>query len=283
MKEKKKEGTIRKRFKEEKASITVEASISMVFFTFVMIMILWFINIARAQAIVQNAVDKATMEISEYMYLYQVTGLYQLDMSMQQEGEAGKQQSAEILGKADETIAGVESIFSMISGSANTIKSEGIEIEKLQETYNSIHSGAKSTKQKFDELKATFSGIKDDPVTYMKSMAALGISFGMDTAKSYLIGSIMASGFSRKYIAAGIDGKSNESAADKKLKSLGVVDGMEGLDFSHSSIFDKKAPGDINIVVVYKMKVIPLLGDWEVTFAQSASTRGWIGGDGVMK
>ena len=66
---------------------------------------------------------------------------------------------------------------------------------------------------------------------------------------------------------------------DERLKTLDIVDGFEGLDFSMSGFFE----GDndnIHIVVRYKIdiptpvKIFPLL-----TIIQKASVRGWLGGD----
>ena len=46
-----------------------------------------------------------------------------------------------------------------------------------------------------------------------------------------------------------------------------------------SSIFAPASPTNINLVVTYEINIYPLLGDFKVTFAQSASTRAWLGGD----
>ncbi len=65
-----------KRMKRERGSLTVEASISLTFFTLVMICIIMFINVGRAQMKLQLAANKSAQQISQYMYLVKITGLY---------------------------------------------------------------------------------------------------------------------------------------------------------------------------------------------------------------
>ena len=54
-----------------------------------MVSVLLFINISRTQMRLQTAADKAAKEIAGYLYLYKVTGLYDVDQKIQKSGDAG--------------------------------------------------------------------------------------------------------------------------------------------------------------------------------------------------
>lgn len=276
---------VKQKMQTERGSVTVEASISMVTFTFVMISLLTLINVARAQMLIQDAVNKACLEISEYMYLYQISGLYSLDRGMSETGSGAGETLSSVLADTDKAIAGVESIMENISGTGQNLAAGGnVSLDDLQNSYEELLEDKDSITEQIDSLKGTFSDISDDPLAFGKQLVALGASAGMGKAKSYIFGNILAANMCSKYLGANNESIGNKEYADKKLKSLGVVDGFEGLDFRYSCIFPDNAPTDVNIIVVYEVKVFPwLTDDLKVRFSQSASTRGWIGGDAVER
>lgn len=272
--------------KENKASITVEAATSLLLFTFVMLLLLSFIDVARAQSKVQNAIDKAALEISQYMYLYQALGLYNFDVAMQAAGGPAGDTIDNLLENADQGILGVETIFRSLQNTADYI-GDGNTLSKDEWTalYEQVNGNGKSVTASYESIKTLFSGVKDDPIGFAKSLGALGVSFGMDKAKSYVIGSVLAKNMVTKYLGAYYSEDANgaavdhEALADGRLKAWGVVGGLDGLNFKYSSIFSSDAPQDINIVVTYEVRVFEVLGDWRLQFAQSASTQAWLGGD----
>lgn len=272
--------------KENRASITVEAATSLLLFTFVMLFLLSFIDISRAQAKIQNAVDKAALEISEYMYLYQAFGLYNLDAAMNSAGSSAEDALDNMVSSADDGILGVETIFSSLQDTVDSVKKgDRLTKDELVKKYREISGEGSNITASYEAIKNEFSGIKDDPIGFAKSLGAMGVSFGMDKLKSFVIGSVLAKNMTVKYIGAyySEDEKDKdpdyEKIADARLKSWGIEDGIEGLDFRCSNIFSKDSPQDINIVVTYKVNVFKLLGDFTLTYAQSASTQAWLGGD----
>lgn len=275
--------------KRNKGSVTLEASMSMILFMFVMVTLLMFINISRTQAIIQNALNKSAMEIAEYTYLYYSTGIYELDQELQNT-VGGKAKEAEkklsnMAKSVDGMADGIEKAFSAIAGIGDD--GEKLTVEGLKSSMDAALKNAGSATEKFDALKGQLGDIAENPMSFVKGLAAMGISYGMDAGKAFVVGSLLSRSICTKYLGAYTEknkggkriGKYSEEYADKMLKRRGVVDGLSGLDFSNSSIFYKGHPTDINIVVIYEVKVMPLLGNFKVKFAQSASCSGWLGGD----
>jgi len=99
-----------------------------------------------------------------------------------------------------------------------------------------------------------------------------GLSQGLETAESALIAApITRLMFKENFGAAGED-------ADAFLRSMGVSDGLDGLDFSLSAFFPAESPCDIWLSVCYRVK-IPFLGGLRITVLQNSRTGAWLGGD----
>ena len=103
----------------------------------------------------------------------------------------------------------------------------------------------------------------------------------MGQANSYLFGAALGRVVAVGYMGTNNEGINNEKFADNKLKSLGVENGVDGLDFKRSCVFSSQVgnPTDINIVCTYDVNVFAMLGDFKVTLANSASARAWLDGD----
>lgn len=275
-----------KRFARSQAgSMTIEATISVLAFVFVMITLLTIINVSRARTAIQAAVNKSALEISQYMYLYKISGLYDLDMTLQEEGDAGLGKVDSSAKKLEDMSAGIGALFQGVASSGKSVQSSfsegdmGAALEELKQAAAEGKDQAEEIKTHYSALEAEIKGIAEDPLQFVKSLGALGVSAGMSEAKSFLIGSLLAKAMMCNHL------ETDTMTADQRLRSLGVVDGEKGLDLSRSSVFSiysaSANPGeDINIVAVYKLKLFPLLkADFTVTYAQSASVRAWLGGD----
>ena len=117
-----------------------------------------------------------------------------------------------------------------------------------------------------------------DPVSFLKSMAALVSSGLLDQANNWIFGEVLGGALVRKNLGG--------DAADDFLKSLNVKVEDGGMDLSHSVILQNghsaNTSQDINIVVIYEVQVFPLLDkNFTVRYAVSASARAWLGGDNL--
>ncbi len=263
--------------RREKGSVSIEAAISLVAFTIFMVCVLSMINISRAQMQLQVAVDKAAKELSGYLYLYQVSGLYGLDQGIQSAGDKTRDAFNTATGSLDNIFAGVEKINDQINNVESVQDRESL-AAYVGPLVESIQNGATTLSQESETLKRQFEQISDDPLSYVKSLGAILVSEGADELKSYVVGSLMARSLTVKYLGG-------REEADARLKSWNVLDGVDGLDFSCSTVFNQQETSangaeDVNILLLYRMKLTPLLGSsFQQTFAVSASTRAWLGGD----
>ena len=268
----------------ERGSVTIEASISMICFTFLMISILLFINVGRAQMAIQTAINKSAQEISQYMYLYKVSGLYDLDVSIQASGEDASEKMSSAMTSLDSIVAGYEVVVGDIAnggaveGEISASNLDGY-VAQVKTIVSDGQAATENLKTQSGEIKKIIGEVKDNPTAFLKSLAALGVSKVMDEAKSFLVGSILGAALTEKYL------DESHVDADTRLRTMNVVDGLDGLDFSHSSIFSRTAGSagkerDINLVVVYKVRVFTLFSkEFSIPFAQSASVQAWLGGD----
>ncbi len=66
---------MRRKFRDESGSVTVEATISLSAFMFAIVTILTIVNVCIVQARMSYALNTTAKEISQYSYLYSLTGL----------------------------------------------------------------------------------------------------------------------------------------------------------------------------------------------------------------
>ena len=249
---------------ERRGSVTVEATISLTAFVFCIITFLSIINICRAQAKISMAINNTAKEISQYSYIYGLTGLNEsrknLAKRAQEEVEHG-----EIKKITDATNSMLNEIEAIGETGRNTNFTSTDDVYKAWDDIKKNLSGAAGN---IEEMLAT------DPEQLVYGMGAVLGTDAIDIGTSRLIAAPIAKGMVRKHLT---DPKHKD--ADKYLRAIGVVNGLDGLDFSNSTLFPQ-GNNEINIVVVYKVKAIPLLPiNTEFTFCQTASTRGWLTGD----
>ena len=99
--------------KENKGSLTVEASLSLIIFIFAFLSILYLCKFARAQIVLQHAVNQTAKEISQYSYLTNKLGL--------------KNDKT----KGDKTIEDTDKMISELNNLINLIGTEKKELENL--------------------------------------------------------------------------------------------------------------------------------------------------------
>ena len=63
-----------KRIKSESGSVTIEATISLTAFMFAIVTLLTIVNICMIQARMSVAINTTAKELSQYSYLYSLTG-----------------------------------------------------------------------------------------------------------------------------------------------------------------------------------------------------------------
>lgn len=262
--------------KKENGAVTIEATISLTAFLFMFIMIFSIITICRAQARIQIAINTTAKELSQYSYIYGLTGL---DSSL-----------AKFQGAAGETKDEVNGAIGNIAGVFECIQSLGetgasIDITDMDATlakWETVQGDLTDLETNGQAVKESIEGMAENPQQLLFGMAKLIGSESLELAKSRAIAEPVSRALIKKHLK-----RNNADTADAFCQAIGIIPGtylgsesyFNGLDFSNSTLFPYGSD-EINIVVTYKVKLIQLLPiDYEFTITQSATTRGWLHGD----
>ena len=128
-----------------------------------------------------------------------------------------------------------------------------------------------SGKQSLADLKTMFS----DPKGMLLGLLYIGVD-GAETWLLHVIGGAAGGALTEKYMSSGgVD-------VDAYLKSFGIEEGYDGLDFSGSSLFCDDNKQMIDIVVEYELDlsfITYVLPQTKFHVIQRASVAGWVGGD----
>ena len=264
---------------KEKGSLTIEATIALIAFLFFFLMVYNIITLCRAQANIQMAINNAAKEISYYSYLYGLTGL---DKSLSSLEQAGLDRQ----GQANDLVGQVADVFSAIQKLAG--KAGNIDLGSWDDI-TSMTQEVQGTGDALASLWQTMKSKSSDPMAILFGLGKIMASQGWAATKTYLIAAPISRLIVQKHLR-----RNAADTAEAFCRSLGIVKGsyfgeesyFNGLDFSYSELFpattNKDNPRDqeISIVVVYKIKVIPLLPiNLEFSVTQKAQTRGWLHGD----
>lgn len=195
-----------RRRKNHKGVLTIEASISYSIFLMVIVTLLYLMRIVYAYGLIQHAVSQTAKEMSMYTYIYQVSGLNELN---QQISEAASDRTEQFNADAEDVV----------------------------QFYEKFSSG---------NLSASYNGTIDPKEILKNIAAALMKEGGEElnhqlfelVVRPLLAGYIGVD-------ASEQAGASGTNAADAKLKALRIVDGMSGLNLNSSRFFEDGATVDL--------------------------------------
>ncbi|MDR1217634.1 MAG: hypothetical protein LBJ99_03500 [Oscillospiraceae bacterium] len=241
-----------------RGAVVVEATVALSVFMFAVLTLLLIVDICIVQARVGSALAAATKSISQYSYLY-----YKLDIDDAQR-KSYEASAAQRL-TAEKTIDGVGSLMDSFSG----IKA-GVGAADLDGLTSAARDGAGTVKG----LAAMYKNELEDPRAFMLGMAKLaGTELGEEGKN--LLGRVFARSFVQRNLTA-----SPGDAPDSFLRRYRVSGGLDGLDFTGTSLMAYGSSDDVRLVVTYDVNVIRLLSiDVKFSFTQCARTKAW--GDGV--
>lgn len=258
------------KIKGESGSVTIEATISLSTFMFAIVTILTIVNICIVQARMSFALNMTAKEISQYSYLYSLTGFNETQDEIYQSGLEDTSDISQILSDINTVYNEIENLGNSGNQSEDNIEdilsaweNSGLDsIEKIEEAGSSLYD--------------TFSDIASDPKNLIFGIVKLAGSEGFDLVKSRLIAAPLAHTMIQKHLVNSKDGDVNAY-----LKFLGVIPSptgsyIDGLDFSKSTFFPYGS-NEIKINVSYDVKIIALLPiDFTFHFNQTAITHGWV-------
>lgn len=265
------------RTSEENGVVTVEATISLTAFMFAIITILTIVNIALVQAKVAIAINTTARELSQYSYLYSLTGFNKSEAEL---AEAGKNDTQSI----STIMTNVDTVFNEIQNLGNTGKQEYTNIDDITNAMDSAMESINNMQTAGGNIEDAIKDIADDPKKIIYGMSKLVASKGLDFAKSRLIAAPLSKAMCKKHLVNSKGGNVEDS-----LKELGVVKKadkntyLDSLDFSNSTIFPSGS-NEITVDVSYDVKVIALLPIKQTFhFHQKAVTHGWLTGESAYR
>ncbi|MBP3335347.1 MAG: hypothetical protein J6L61_04305 [Ruminiclostridium sp.] len=264
-----------KKLKTENGAVTIEATISLTAFMFTIVTLLTIINVCMVQAKIAVAINTTAKELSQYSYLYSLTGF---NKSEQELAEAAKNDTKPI----ENVMSDINTVFNEIEKLGNTGKASADDISQICQEMDNVMGSANNIKEAGSSLKTTMEEVAKDPKKLMFGIAKLAASESLDFAKSRLVAAPLSKALCKKHLKDK-DGGDTEAY----LKHLGVVpyggSYIDGLDFSESLLFPYGS-NQIVVDVSYDVKVIALLPiDWKFHFKQQAITNGWLGGEVTTK
>lgn len=232
--------------RKEKGSLTVETALFLTLFIVFFVSMMNLVNVIRAQSVLQYAVDQTAKEISQYSYIFTKTGVV----------AASNRTYVKAKGFTDD-VNSIANDVTQISGAI----SEGA-------TTGDIASSMATITDASQNMSDTLEGYFQNPESIFAGVLAVGKNQIQGAAKTAVIGGITRSRL-KTHLAA------NGSGPDERLRKMGVVNGINGIDFSESEWFSS-GNQDLIIVAKYKMKIKYMFMEVELPeFRVCAATRIW--------
>lgn len=221
-------------------SLSVEVVLILVPFMFCFMTLLNISRIVQAEVIIHHAITQSAKEISTYSYVLTKTGI--AEKMIETNGKSAKFRS-----DVDNTISKLTELGSTIGdiGSTSDINNH---ISTIEKDINSIQN--------------TTSNYIDDPRSIATGVFAAVKSAGREYAMKGIAGKLAKGSIEKQLSLINDD-------PDSYLQNIGVVDGIEGLDFSETHYMDSiKGKGEIKVIVTFTMKnnVFPMFdfGEHEI-------------------
>lgn len=245
------------RNKSERGSFTIEAILSLSIFMFAFVTIVSLATIAKVESTTQYAIDQVAKEISQYYYIAERVGIANTDSS-----------------GVDEIDDAVQAIFDFTDKSttvaSNYSSTTATDLGTMLDTFSGIGNDVNEVTAAAENVYNSFGPIFEDPKGIVSSLATMMVKEVGNELITKIIAQPLCKALVPKYITSNGD-------ADAVLEKMGVVDGLDGLDFRMSSFLSDQR--SINVVVVYQIKVNGFgIFDDTLVIKQTASTAAWVTG-----
>jgi len=250
--------TVLGRTSVSKGAVTLEAAIVLPVVLCAFFSVVFILRAAYTYSLIQHALSETALEMASSGYIYHISGIRDLhdtvrdtinDRTELMEDQAGS----------------VADAFGYLFGSgADSLLNTGGDpagpgLEDVEENFSRI----------FDYTK----DIAADPLDEIKTVVCCIAGGAFDDMKTQLFIPI-ARLYMKKYLVT-----DDMTDVEERLRSLNVVGGFSGLDFSESSfLLDRNE--DIDIVVRYRIRLpLPIRFPGDLEIVQRARTKAWLGGD----
>ncbi len=258
----------------ENGVIIVEASIVVPLFIFFVITFLSLIDICMLQMRINIALNTAAKDISQYSYLYMMTGLNE-EQEKLYNGSEGVRVSM------NNTLQGLQTMTNSWipagDGARDLTEYQGDFNEYLQKIENvdkSTNQAVTCTKEEAQKIYKDWSAQLSDPQAFMTGVISLAGNELSEKAKS-ILAEMMGKAFMSKNLRS-----SDTDTAEQYLARQHVVPAegsyINGLDFSGTKLFANGQTDRVQLVCTYEVEVIKLLNiSYKFKFQTTAITRAW--------
>lgn len=258
--------------KNHKGSLTVEAAIIMPLFICVIMSFALFIKIVYTQSIVQYAINETANELAVYSYLYSASGAQKLHDNAKDFLDDKSKLAQEQINSTVDALGTLSNTKESIEQASESMKNA--DVGKLSSDLEEVKELSKENIANGKALKEKLEAAVKNPKQQIISFASLLAQGAFEDLKGALASPVIRL-MCNKHLAT------DELDADRRLKGLGVVNGLSGLDFSETRIlYDKE---HIDIIVRYKVESgLPINFLPNLYFIQRSNVRAWLDGDGKI-
>ena len=231
----------------QRGSATVEAAIVLPILMIAFISVLTVIRVAVTYERMQQAINQVAGQLSQYSYLYAVSGLKEQHDNLNNAIDNAKEELANQQNVLSTFYNEMQSLTDNISQIGND-DSNAMSINTMNDLIN-IASNASSATEAGEELAQQIENLITNPMNEIRliGLALSDTLFGK--GKTMLFGSISKSMIKRNLA---IDMQIDLSHVDERLR---IVDGINELDISCSTFLDDNET--IDLIVEYKVKPVP--------------------------
>lgn len=249
------------KIRREDGVISIETTVCLSLFLFAFLSIISLAKIAKVESMTQYAIDQVAKEMSKYYYIASKVGL--------------ARNSGQTAGDLDQTVSSIFD-FADLANSASQNYGSNTNNQSVDGFLNRMRDAGEDIEQAISiskDFAASFGNILSDPKGLITTLGQMFLSDLTHQALSHLIAQPISRALFPKYIAGNIGDP--EATADAILKKLGVVDGLDGLNFGCSTFLDDGET--INVVVFYVVEVEAFgLFEKKLLIQQTASTAAWL-------
>lgn len=267
-----------------KGSMTVEAVLVLPIFIFAFMAFLIVTKYIYLQVVLQNAINQSAKEIARYSYI--VTKVSALDFLTQGTSE----QSQQYMDSTNEYVGNIMEFFDVLQTESENVEENlsGIQIpgemevlknpanldvpgtlDMLEETYNKMEESVSNVGGAASELADATTSYFEDPAGLLAGLVSVVKDGARDVVRSRFIAAPISKALCKKYLPC------EKGQEDLFLKKYGVENGVDGLNFNLSTLFEDGK--SVNIVVVYTVaQEVPFFGKLEIDCKLTASTAGWL-------
>ncbi len=248
--------------RSDRGSVVIEATLSLSFFMFFIMILLTTVNMCIAQSKIGVALNESAKEFSEYSYIYSLTGVNDLQKENYE--------------KVEGTITDINSAISGLEDAKKAFDTVAV-ITESDTPWEDLSSAKDSVDSAADKYNTIYKNFVANPGGYILGLGRVVANEGAECFKGEVVGAIVK-GLMYKHLKA-----SSEDDVDYYLRKHRVVDGIDGLNLSNSSIYTNGSD-DITFVCIYKLEIMRLLNvDFSYDICQMAKTKAWTGNSLVRK